>query len=454
MFLGLAIASLVWLDAAQRDLQREMGESNLWATTQAERECQQLLISLNQGGPSDAEVVQDQFEILFSRIALLSEEPQRGLLVAIGQEAAIDDAWRLIARMDAGLANGSLGGSDLYAVASGLTGITHDIALATYLAERRQGINLRERLLRATTLLRIAMIGGFTAGIVLATLLIRGSRRLQRSSDALQMHQRALEQTITERTAALQVALATETRAKEVYRSFVVTVAHQFRTSLSVIHLTAQRQLRAADGAMPGDTRRRFGRIFDAATRLERLISGFLDTAVIERQEFVAHRSLIDFNAVASVAVAQTRIANPQRLITCDFSCAPLLVEADAVLLEQVVQNLLSNAIKYSPPDTEIRVGTRLDGATILCTVEDDGCGIPLDAQAAIFERYYRAPNVHRLPGLGVGLNLVAEIIAVHGGHIDVRSADGRGSTFTIQLPRREATAHDEGQSERDNSVH
>lgn len=165
------------------------------------------------------------------------------------------------------------------------------------------------------------------------------------------------------------------------------------------------------------------------------MIGGFLETAAIEQRALVAHRTVIDFNAVAAVAATQIRSAHPDRRLDCLFTDERLQIDGDAVLLEQVVLNLLSNAVKYSPPGEIVELRTGREGDRILCTVRDRGCGIPQAALGSIFERYYRAPNTHHLPGVGVGLSLAAQIVGLHGGRIDVTSEEGRGTTFHVTLP-------------------
>ena len=464
LFLSLAAVSLVWLSVTQRDLQREVGESNLWAAGQAEREGLRFLIVVEESsaeGMARNEVAL-QFELLYSRIALLAVDPQRAFLRSIGQETAIARASTLVDSIDA-ILNPALPGEtamvpnagiSLPAQAAELVALTHDIALATYLAERRAGFDLRERQLRAIALLRVSVIGGAVAGLTMAALLVRDKRRLMQVTVDLRAHETDLQLTIADRTVALREALATETRAKEVYRSFVVTVAHQLRTSVSIIHLTAQRQVRSTAADLPEGARRRFARILDAAERLERLIAGFLETAAVEQRALAADRSLIDFNAIASVAAVQIRSAHPDRRLTCNLGTDPLPVEGDAVLLEQVVLNILSNAMKYSGDDDEVTMSTDKHGNRIRCAIRDRGCGIPQDALGSIFERYYRAPMAHRLPGVGVGLSLAAEIVALHDGCIEVLSTVGEGSTFTILLPIGKAKRQGGSPSETDNLVH
>src|SRR5262249_26019901 len=105
--------------------------------------------------------------------------------------------------------------------------------------------------------------------------------------------------------------------------------------------------------------------------------------------------------------------------------------------LAQVFLNLISNAIKYAPdaPLIEIEASAAADTATI--AVRDHGIGIPQEQREKIFERFYRVsdPSQHMVPGLGMGLCIVTEIVKQHGGTITVDSEVGEGSTFHITLP-------------------
>jgi signal transduction histidine kinase len=102
-----------------------------------------------------------------------------------------------------------------------------------------------------------------------------------------------------------------------------------------------------------------------------------------------------------------------------------------------VLHNLLENAIKYSPNGGLIRVEMTRMATEVAISVTDHGMGIPADAVPHLFERFYRAPPVRseHISGMGIGLYLVAEIVALHGGEVAVSSTEGVGSTFTVRLP-------------------
>jgi signal transduction histidine kinase len=112
-------------------------------------------------------------------------------------------------------------------------------------------------------------------------------------------------------------------------------------------------------------------------------------------------------------------------------------LSADTDLIAQALTNLLANAIKYSSAKTEITVAARDDGNGVLIEVIDHGYGISAAALPHIFEKFYRVPNVEdtAVPGTGLGLTLVREIVELHGGHVTVQSEPGVGSTFSVRLP-------------------
>ena len=111
---------------------------------------------------------------------------------------------------------------------------------------------------------------------------------------------------------------------------------------------------------------------------------------------------------------------------------------ADPGRLEQVVVNLLTNAEKFSPEGSVVHLEVGEQGGCAMLTVSDNGPGITPPEKQRIFDRFYRGPSGaggRRVPGSGVGLAVVSEIVAAHGGTIDVESAPNSGSSFTLRLP-------------------
>lgn len=116
-------------------------------------------------------------------------------------------------------------------------------------------------------------------------------------------------------------------------------------------------------------------------------------------------------------------------------------VDGDRRRLVQVFTNLISNAIKFTPPGGHIAVEITVVGDRVVASVEDTGRGIPIDQQARVFDRLYQASREDRNKGLGIGLNLVKDLVVAHHGDIWVESEPGQGARFSFALPYLEAGA-------------
>lgn len=438
-FLILFAYSLAQLINIDRGFRQEIDESNLWAATQADREAQNLMLMLYRVGPGqDVDGALLRFEILYSRIALMLDPPQIDYFRTIGVGGDVRDAKALLDKIDVDMSSSAFGSAqipDVMPEVVALSDILHRITTATALENRVARHASRENQLRVMHLLLLAVGGVFMSGLVMAAMMWRNMRRAVLAHEELQLHREKLEETVAIRTQELQDALEVERRAKDVYRSFIVTVSHQFRTPVSIIHMIAQRQLRSDDTSLSDGLKRKFSRIFDAAERLERLLSGFLASASAEGKDITLSRRVMDLNVVATIAAEQIAEANRDRVLETRLPEQALRVDADPVLIEQVILNLLSNAMKYSDAPAVVTLETWREEGRIFCRVADHGAGIPEDAQATIFDRFYRAPNVHRLPGVGVGLSLVRDIVSLHGGEVSFTSRLGEGSEFTVALP-------------------
>jgi len=126
-----------------------------------------------------------------------------------------------------------------------------------------------------------------------------------------------------------------------------------------------------------------------------------------------------------------------EKSITVFTALSPdLIVRADRNRLRQVLVNLLDNAIKYSAPGDRVEISAEPRSDEVVITVTDTGAGIPAEEIPRIWERLYRGDKSRSQRGLGLGLSLVRAIIKAHGGHIEVQSTVGKGSSFVIHLPK------------------
>ena len=169
---------------------------------------------------------------------------------------------------------------------------------------------------------------------------------------------------------------------------------------------------------------------------LVRMISDFLEVSRIEAGQLKLSKEECDARAIAVHAADLFQAASSMHELIAKVPDRPVPVVCDSLRMEQVTNNLVSNAIKYSPAGGRVEVTVERRGSEVVWEVRDTGIGIPLHEQAAIFEPFRRG-NVTReaIPGVGLGLATARRIVAAHGGRIELTSAPGEGSTFSVCLP-------------------
>src|ERR1700678_1632415 len=247
---------------------------------------------------------------------------------------------------------------------------------------------------------------------------------------------------LIEQTAALEETLEKERRMTAQQRNFVTMTSHEFRTPLTVIDAQAQRLIKLKDRLAPNDLLERALRIRSAVTRLTGIMDSLLgaslllDGQAVYRPSDFAPAALL--HEVCQLHRETTRSAD----IREDFAELPNLMHGDRKLLFALFSNLLSNALKYSAPGDPVEVKAYRDsGESIAVRIRDRGIGIPERDRAHLFERYFRGANAVGVAGSGVGLHLVAMVLELHRGTIEVDSSEGVGSTFAVHLPAAGAAA-------------
>ena len=219
----------------------------------------------------------------------------------------------------------------------------------------------------------------------------------------------------------------------------VAAVSHELKTPLASIRLLVDTLL-ADERPDPRRLREYLELVVKENTRLGRLIDNFLTFSRMERNKHAFAPSEIapaDVVAAAADAVGE-RFGQPG----CRFEvCAqpdlpPIMADADAMTTALV--NLLDNAYKYSEDDKRISLRAHADGSWVFFDVTDNGIGLSRAACRRVFERFYQVNRElsRSRGGCGLGLSIVEFIAGEHGGRVSVRSQPGRGSTFTIALPR------------------
>jgi signal transduction histidine kinase len=163
-----------------------------------------------------------------------------------------------------------------------------------------------------------------------------------------------------------------------------------------------------------------------------------LDVSKIQAGRLEYVRETVDLEALLQEITEILQQTNPSHTIVVRGTVGTSLI-GDPDRLGQVFINLLSNAIKYSPDAKTVEMDLSTSPEMVTVSVRDHGLGIPREQRDKIFDRFYRVTDSKQraIPGLGMGLYIVAEIVKRHGGTITVDSAIGKGSTFTVTLPKK-----------------
>jgi signal transduction histidine kinase len=231
-------------------------------------------------------------------------------------------------------------------------------------------------------------------------------------------------------------------QALHVREQFLTIAAHELKTPLTSLLGNAQLIQRRAQRDNTSSTRdmRALQVVVEQATRLNVMITSLLDITRIESGQLTIERKPIDLCRLIRRVIDEIRPGLEQHKLTWSSSLEEILIEGDALRLEQVLQNLIGNAVKYSPQGGLVTVHIERRNAQACVMVSDQGIGIPQEALTQLFQRFYRAKNVdaQHISGVGIGLFVVKEIVDLHGGEVTVESNVGRGSTFTVWLPSAE----------------
>lgn len=234
----------------------------------------------------------------------------------------------------------------------------------------------------------------------------------------------------------LLVRDVTQEEADQTTRSqFLATAAHELRTPMgSICGFT---ELLLMRDYPPAQARPMLETILRQALRLSALLNDLLDLSQVDAMGAQAFRSgAVDLIEVMRAAVQIARPPGEGREITLSLPQAGVRVEGHPRKLEQVLINLLSNAIKYSPDGGDIGLQAEIDeaGGWAHVSVSDQGLGLSPEHQARLFTRFFRADPNGPIPGTGLGLVIVKELVERMGGRLSVRSRLGVGSTFTVSL--------------------
>lgn len=276
----------------------------------------------------------------------------------------------------------------------------------------------------------------------LAAVLVAGTRKLRRIApseieafDLLAAQAgRALEN-----AAQFTSELRTIERLADLDRlksDFVANASHELRTPLTVISGLTQTMDERWDRLDGGQRRRLFERIRANATALEEVVATLLDFSRLERGRLEASAEPVDLSELVREVADRLRPLGDDHRLAVEVQ-EGLQVEADRVLIERVVENLVTNAFTHTPPGTQVEIRASANDGDARVVVADDGPGVEDQERSHLGERFFRGGDVHTRAtrGLGLGLAMSAEILELHGSHLEIDSTPGRGSAFGFRLP-------------------
>jgi len=235
----------------------------------------------------------------------------------------------------------------------------------------------------------------------------------------------------------LSKALEREKELNGLQRQFISLVSHEFRTPLAIIDMNAQRVVRSGDKVTPDRLVRAMHKIRNAIMRLTDLMDGVLSAARLDEGSIEFEPTACNLAEVITELCDDYQQINADHRLMVDLDDMPAQIEGDTRLLRQAFSNLISNAIKYSPEGTSIQVTASQADDYFVITVRDQGVGIPQEELGRLFERFFRASTSIGVAGTGIGLHLVKHVVGLHGGTIEVESEPGKGTAFSVRLPRK-----------------
>ena len=281
------------------------------------------------------------------------------------------------------------------------------------------------------------------AGFAVSTAFVRPFRRLTKSikdvqdgyeADFISVNSYSETETMS---AACDEMLRRLQTLDESRQEFVSNVSHELKTPLTSMKVLADSLMEQED--IPVELYREF--MTDIGAEIDRenkIINDLLSLVKMDKSAGNINITSVQINELLERIMKRLRpIAQKQNVELVMESFRPVVAEVDEVKLTLALTNLIENAIKYNNPDGWVHVSLNADHQNFFVTVEDNGIGIPKEAQNRIFERFYRVDKSHsrEIGGTGLGLAIARNAIIMHRGAIKVHSMEGEGTTFTVRIP-------------------
>jgi PAS domain S-box-containing protein len=227
--------------------------------------------------------------------------------------------------------------------------------------------------------------------------------------------------------------------------ALIATVSHELRTPLTSI-IGYLELLGTGPDQLSAEDARYIEVVSRNAMRLQHMVEDLLFLAQLDAGSFSLELGDADLVGLADEAIEAARPTAEAKNLTLTLEHdQPAVVSVDANRIGQALDNLISNAIKFTPERGKVHVLIENRGTAYALHVTDTGYGIPASEQERLFERFFRSTtaSANHVPGTGLGLTIAKAIIESHGGSISFDSTEGKGTTFSVSLPKRIVQHHE-----------
>jgi two-component system OmpR family sensor kinase len=211
-------------------------------------------------------------------------------------------------------------------------------------------------------------------------------------------------------------------------RQFLDDAGHELRTPITII----RGHLELIDAEDPEDVKGTRDLVLDEVDRMTRMVDDLIVLSRADQPDFVQLRPIDARELTQDVLGKAKALGDRAWLID---SCTPGTVVADPQRITQALLQLCKNSFAHTDADDEIALGFRMESDRAYWWVRDTGAGIPFDDSQRVFERFQRGERRNGADGTGLGLAIVSAIMHAHGGSVDLESAVGMGSLFTLNIP-------------------
>jgi two-component system phosphate regulon sensor histidine kinase PhoR len=224
---------------------------------------------------------------------------------------------------------------------------------------------------------------------------------------------------------------------KMIRQEFFTNASHELKTPMTSIK--GYIELLENGMAMDENMKMEFmARIKKEAQNMASLINDILMISRLETKEAEIIITEVRICPLINELIVSLKPLAAENEVTIEMSCKPIVIMANYGQMRELFNNLITNAIKYNKPKGKVKITATIEGKDAIFIVEDTGVGIPEASKQRVFERFYRVDKGRskKMGGTGLGLSIVKHIVNYYNGSIDLDSKEGRGSKFTVRIPK------------------